>query len=53
MLDQLVLCVVSALVFATIRWFMVGKANGFVIDLVSLFFALLVFVSQSILGWKL
>lgn len=54
MLNQLVLCLVSALVFAAIVWGL-GKlgANTFVTMLVAFFFALFVFVSQSILGWKL
>lgn len=53
MVETLILCLVSSLVFAVARVLMAGKTTPFWIDFVSLFLALLVFASQTFLGWKL
>lgn len=53
MLPLLILCIVSALVFAGTRALLAGRSTAFWIDFISFGLAILVFASQSFLGWKL
>ena len=53
MLDTLILCFASALVFTVVRLLLGGKVSQPWIDFASFGLALLTFASQTLLGWKL
>ena len=53
MLETIILCAAASLVFAGVRALLRDRSTPFWIDFISLGLALLVFASQSLLGWKL
>lgn len=53
MVETLILCFVSALVFTVVRLLLAGKVSQAWIDFASFGLALLVYASQTFLGWKL
>lgn len=53
MVETLILCFASALVFMVVRLLLAGKVSAAWIDFASFGLGLLVFASQSLLGWKL
>lgn len=52
-METLILCFAAALVFTVVRLLLSGKVSPAWVDFASFGLALLVYASQSLLGWKL